>query len=318
VILPVTQPTLAMDYSAASTLHACPRKFEYAYRQRLKPKGSEAPYLTAGTLMHDALHALYTVAWDLETGLEALRAAAEREAFHAPTAGKFAYLTVGHLELVLTHYFEERSARPTALESAVIADAGRGQAEEAITFDWAHEGHGRVIRVGGKLDLPTKLGGQRYVVDHKTTTSWLNDYWFRERFALGHQFRVYCAGMQALTGERYTGAYVNAIYLGEPPKQGWGKGKSVANALYGPMEFSAEQLDETWEWMETAQALAGFHAERGTWPQNEGACGAYGGCMYLDLCQRTPQVRKAIARMNYEVHEATGVLLSGADGSKKR
>lgn len=311
VIAPAT-PALAMDYSAASTLHACARRFKHAYVDQIRPKGAEAPYLTAGTIVHDALFSLYTVEWDLSRALTALGEAAEREKYLAPTTGKFAYLTLGHLEIVLTDYFEERSRKPTALETASIADAGRGSAEEAITFDWAHS-DGRVVRAGGKLDLPTRLGGQRYVVDHKTTTSWLNDYWFRERFALGHQFRVYCAGMRALTGETYAGAYVNAIYLGERPKQGWGKGKSVANALYGPMDFSEQQLDETWEWMETAQALSAFHAERGTWPQNEGACGDFGGCQFLDLCQRTPQVRKAIIALNYQKREVNGVLLSGAD-----
>jgi hypothetical protein len=303
-----------MDYSAASTLHACPRKFRHQYIERLRLKGGEAPYLTAGTAMHSALEALYTVQWDLAGALEALREALE--GYQPPTSGKFAYLTPGHLEIVLAEYFEDRSAKPTALESAIIGESGRERSEEAITFDWQHS-DGRVIRVGGKLDLPTKLGGQRYVVDHKTTTSWLNDYWYRERFALGHQFRVYCAAMKALTGERYSGAYINALYLGEPPKRGWGTGKSVSNALYGPMEFSEEMLEETWEWMEAAQALAAFHEERGTWPQNEGACGAYGGCEYLDLCQRTPQVRKAIAKVNYEVWEPQGVLMSGADGSKR-
>jgi hypothetical protein len=318
MIAPVSLPALALDYSAASTLHACPRKYEQKYVQRLRPKGAEAPYLTAGNIVHEALYTLYTLRWDLSAAQDAMGAYADAKGYQAPTTGKFAYLTLGHLQLCIERYFEERSERPTALETAGIASSGRETAEKPLIFDWEHP-DGRVIRTGSKIDLPTPIAAEDAICDHKTTTSWLNDYWFQERFSLKHQFRVYCAGMKAKTGRAYKAAYVNALYIGEKAGDAgsaWKGRKSVPNALYGPMEFSDEHLTETWEWMESAQALAEFHAARGVWPQNEGACGAFGGCEYLDLCKRNPKVRKAIAAQTYEKWEQTGVLVSGADGSR--
>ena len=311
------RPLPVMDYSAASLLHSCPRKFDLSANQGLRPKGGDPVYMHAGTCMHEALHSLYTVRWDLGLAMDALRA--KWGDFVSPKVGKHAYLTLGHMEVCLENYFEDRSLRPTALEKGAIEGAERLHAEDAIVFDWRHS-DGRLIRVGGKIDLPTMLAGERFIVDHKTTTSWLNNWWFTERFSLGHQFRVYGAGMRALTGETYSGAYVNAVYIGEKAGDDvvkWKTRQSVPNALFGPISFSDDMLDETWEWMEAAHRLKEFHAAAGVWPQNEAACGLYGGCQFKVLCERAPKVRKAIARMEFDKVELTGVLMSGADGTER-
>ena len=306
-----------LDYSAASTLHACSRKFQYQYEQGLRPKGGDPAYLHGGSAFHEALHSLYTLRWDLGAAMDALRAGWGD--FITPRVGKHAYLTLGHLELVLERYFEDRTQNPTALEKGAIEGAERLHAEDAIVFDWPGK-DGRLLRVGGKIDLPTMLAGERFIVDHKTTTSWLNNWWFAERFTLGHQFRVYGAAMKALTGETYSGAYVNGIYIGEKatdPPEAWKKRQSVPNSLFGPISFSEEMLEETWDWMDSAHALKEMHESRGHWPQNEAACGLYGGCQFKVLCERTPKVRSAIARMEFDVVRNTGVLLSGADGTER-
>jgi hypothetical protein len=50
------------------------------------------------------------------------------------------------------------------------------------------------------------------------------------------------------------------------------------------------------------------------WPQNEQACGDYGGCEFIDLCKvGSETVRNAIASQQYTVEEPTGLLISGAD-----
>jgi hypothetical protein len=300
-------PDLIHDYSALSLGADCWRKYFYRYVERLVTDGPDPPYLHAGSAGHKVMLHLYTQGWDLEAAIAVLRA----EWGDFQPAGKHSYLTLGHMELCIEDYFEDRSRKPTALEAEEAVSSREG-AEGAIVFDWAGR-DGEVLRVGGIPDLPTVFAAQRYIVDNKFTTSWINSTW-AAKFRLGHQFRVYCAALYATTGVRYDGAYINAIYIGEPPKSGWAKVKSVQNQLFGPFHYTEAQLLETWEWVRSLQETEQLYERLGMWPQNEQACAHYGGCEYLPLCERTPELRPAIIEMQYRRKEAGGQLVSGADG----
>lgn len=302
-------PVLAHDYSAISTLHTCARMYQHKYKQYLRPAEPEPPYLTGGQGGHAALHYLYTEAWDLEGALDALRTS--WGGYETPPGHKHGYLTLGHMEAVIEEYFRDRSERPTALEQEDMRST-RLNAEEAIVFEWPHPQTGEILIVGGKPDLPTQLAAQNYMIDNKFTTSWINSHWAK-RFQLGHQFRIYCAAMEVLTGERYEGAYINAIYIGEPPKRGWGSGKSVQNMLLGPFTYTEEHMIETWEWLKAGQEMEQLFDQLGFWPQNEQACDSYGGCDYLPICERTPKLRDFVIRQQYRQRPPTGKLVSGAD-----
>jgi hypothetical protein len=172
-----------------------------------------------------------------------------------------------------------------------------------------------VQRVGAKLDLPTIIGGQRAVADHKTTTQWLNNHWYRQRFALGHQLRIYCAAMESLTGEEFCVGYINGIYIGPEPKSGWARVQSVQNKLFEPQHFGLTQFAETWEWVHAHARTIDLWREIGLWPQNEGACDDYGGCDFLEICRANPIVRPSLLTRGFERWEPEGVLASGADGN---
>ena len=297
------------DYSALSLGADCWRKYKYRYVDRLEPKDAvDPPYLHAGSVGHKVFHFWYTEEWNLEAGIELAR---EEWGDYKPK-GKHSYLTLGHFELVLEEYFEDRSKNPTALEAE--GDIGsRLGAEEAVEFVWPHSKTGEELKLGGIPDLPTAFASQNYIVDNKFTTGWLNQQW-ASNFQLGHQFRIYCAMLKHTTGVEYDGAYVNGIYMGEPPKSGWKKVKSVQNKLLGPFRYTQEHLDETWEWVKAHQTHRELCEASGTWPQNEKSCGYYGGCDYLDLCERSPKVRPAIKQMLYRIkEEPDGSLVSGAD-----
>ena len=178
----------------------------------------------------------------------------------------------------------------------------RQGAEEAVIFEWPNPATGEVLTLGGIPDLPTQFAGQRYIVDNKFTTQWLNDHWAK-KFRLGHQFRVYCAALEATTGESYDGAYVNAIYFGPPPKSPWNRIASSPNRLFGPFHYTEGHLQETWEWAKGLTEAEALYERLEIWPQNEQACGNFGGCQYLELCERAPAVRGALAQMKFRRKE---------------
>ena len=306
-----TETALVPDYSYISTFARCPRRGYYAHVLGLEPPEPNIPAL-AGTAMHAALHVLYTQAWDYDAAREALAASWG----DLKPSGRYEWLTLGHLEIVLRNYMEDR--RPD--EVGQVVEIGTTLDENAVVFDWKNA-KGESIRLGGKIDLPRLIANQRYVIDHKTTTSWLNEWWLKERYPLLHQARIYVAALQALTGERYEGAYINGIYIGQfaaDEPAAWAKRKSVRSKLFGPFMFSQSQLEETWEWAKTWLDTIRFWQEADRWPQNEGACSDFGGCSYLELCQAHPVVRPSLISRKYVRRAPTGVLASGADGRRSK
>lgn len=305
-------PDLTHDFSALSTAADCWRKYFYKYLQRLIPAdegGTNPPYLHGGKVGHKVMLHLYTQGWDLEEALEILRA----EWGTYQPFGKHDYLTLGHMELAIEDYFNDRTENPTALEASGQIES-RSDAEQALVFDWKHGDES--VRVGGIPDLPTSFASQRYIVDNKFTTSWINSRW-ADKFRIGHQFRIYCAALFATTGIKYDGAYINAIYMGTQPKSGWSKVQSVPNQLFGPYHYTEEMLIETWEWIKSLQMTEELYESIGIWPQNEQSCSNFSGCEYLGLCERTPQLRPVLVQMQYKTWEPTGILLSGADSNTK-
>lgn len=303
-----TSTDLALDYTALSTAAECGRKFKHKYRDRLRERTPNVP-MFAGQVAHVGLDVLYTHAWDIDLAIEAMR----DEWGDFKPLGKHSYLTFGHLSIALRNYFEDRSENPTALEGAAYESA-----EDTFIFDWPNA-DGELVTVGGKPDLPCEIASQRYIVDHKLTTQWVNTYWAL-RWKLGHQFRIYCAAMSNLFERSYDGAYVNGIHMGkaaadEPTK--WKKRKSSPNRLFGPYDYSRGKLEETWQWVNTWQRTIELWDELDHWPQDETSCANYGGCEFMTLCEKSPVVRNAHASREFERWEPLGKLLSGADGNKE-
>lgn len=314
-------PTLAHDYTSLSTLNSCAARFNFRYNERLERAGEESAPLKAGQVGHAGLHSLYVDGWDFGRACEAMRV--EFGAYVAPLGAKHSHLTLGFMQDVLRRYVDEREARPTAMESGKPL----ALAEQALVFEWAQAGE--TLRVGGKPDLPLVLsnGGGLYVVDNKFTTSWISEHWAL-KFKIGHQLRIYAAMLESRLGERVVGGFINAVYMGpeacDPPEawrggkdtngKRWAGRKSVPSMLI-PIDFSPAKLAETWRWVKATQASEHLFQELDIWPQNEQACGDYGGCEYLDLCkQATPAVRKALMSTQYRRWTPTGLLRSGADG----
>ena len=287
----------ARSYSSLSTLSTCAMMFWYEYIRKLKKPGVNMPMHT-GDCGHAALNVLYTEKWDRKLAREAFRDAWGD--VKPPLEGKHAYLTRSHGESVLEAYINEREEHPTMLEEAeVLPEAS----EKLLEFQWPSLDGSEILNLRGIPDLAVKFPtGAYYIVDHKWTTMWLNSWW-ESQFKVGHQLRLYAALMQQREGITFEGGYINAVYMGKPPKSDWSKIASSPTRLV-QVDFSPAHLDETWEWASALQKTEKFYEKLGIWPQDEKACGNYGGCDFLELCSVPPgALRESRMRTRFETEE---------------
>jgi hypothetical protein len=117
-------------------------------------------------------------------------------------------------------------------------------------------------------------------------------------------------GTTALSG------FINAVYCGKEPANGWKKLKSSPDRMIR-VDWQISQLQETWEWARGLMEAEKLYESLGIWPQDEKACGNYGGCEFLSLCQRPQVLWESHARSNFREWRNTGVLRSGADGNEE-
>lgn len=277
------------SYSSLSTLAKCARKYYYGYELGLESRDPAVP-LRLGNAVHVGLHILHT-GGDIDTAVG--KAVEEWGDFRVPPASKHAFVTPGFIEAVLRNYAEDRAefiAGTQAMDFGGFVAEAKAEAEIA---------QGVVVK--GLLDLPTRIGDNYVLIDHKTTGDWLSSYW-AEQFEFSHQLRIYIAMLRVLTGLPFDRAYINGIYVGEKADEAWGKKKSPRSALYGPYLFSEAHLQETEEWIRATQALTKYYQTLNVWPQNDTTRGCQ-GCEFRQVCRATPTIRSGLLLRDYKEKE---------------
>ena len=298
-----------LSYSRTATLAACPRKYENRYEKGWEVSEVNVP-MHGGKVMAVGLHALHTehkAKWQRGDDGEVHEACCEvleRDwgDFITPPGHKHAYLTLGHLETVLWYYIRDRD--PWQIEP-LVSD-GKIIAEEKIKFDWPRIKNGKVelINVTGIPDIPALIAGQRAVVDWKCTTGYVTDWWAKKFSVIGHQLKTYMALLRHAYGIEVECAYVDGVYMGKMASQDdekWKKRTSARSRLFGPYNFTASQLAETWEWYKIKQKEIEFYRAEGYFPQDESSCPNYGGCDFIPLCNTAPGARDARKESSYRI-----------------
>jgi PD-(D/E)XK nuclease superfamily len=294
------------DATTASQIARCPRNGEYSIRYGLRPKG-EANYLRAGAAIHAGLSYFYAgVNPDLCLA-EMLKLFPESNA-----TGKFSHLTAGALEVVFKNYmsYAKRADNFKPLEvqmedlnlskvlGAVFRIAPNGNVilgESKIIMDFS-DIVGKPFVYSGKPDLPVLQGGDIYLWDHKTTSSYLST-WYFDQYRFSNQLRGYCLMIDRMTDLRLNGALINGIYVGERAVLSEFKGDRFGR--YGPMLYSPGQLTEAIKNQYAWRRALDYYESEGYYPQHASKLCA--GCAYDKLCALTPAIREASMRTEYEV-----------------
>lgn len=143
----------------------------------------------------------------------------------------------------------------------------------------------------GHLDRVVDFHDGLYVMDYKTTTTTISDYFFRQ-FEPNNQMTLYTIATKVVLEAPIKGVIVNGIQLmlEEPERT-----RVVRNLTYRTDGQIDEWLDDLGYWL----GLAERFAEDQHWPQNDMSCDKYGGCRFREVCSKSPEVRERFLQSDF-------------------
>jgi hypothetical protein len=164
-----------------------------------------------------------------------------------------------------------------------IMESGKPAVELSFRFelDWGPESAtSQPYMLTGHLDRVVRFNEEHFVMDRKTTTKTLTDYYFAQ-FEPDNQMTLYSLAAKVILEAPIKGVIVDAAQVMAEAS------RFVRNFTYR----TDTQLDEWIKDLETWLSFAEYYAEQNYWPQNDTACDKYGGCRFRQVCSKAPQVR---------------------------
>lgn len=135
--------------------------------------------------------------------------------------------------------------------------------------------------LSGHLDRVVTFSESIFTMDRKTSTYALGDRYF-DQFDVNNQMTLYSFAGKIVTGSLISGVIIDAAQvLLEKPN-------------YYARGITYRTEDHISEWLTDLRILLRqmeSYALNGYWPMNDTACGNYGGCQFLGVCKKSPQVR---------------------------
>lgn len=300
---------IAWDSTSLMSLKTCPRKYQYEIVEGWTSRHTNV-HLAFGIWMHEGkekydrgrangmghdaavesvVDYILRATWDSERG----------RPWCSDDPNK------NRLTLVrsLVWYFEEYRDDP--IETIVFAD-GKPAVELSFSFetDFYTEGTDMREELGDNL-YDNRVDRERYVLcghidrlgrfqdrpvpcDIKTSKHGVDERFF-SGFTPGNQFSLYLLATQVFYRMPARGLICDAMQV------------AVTFTRFARQEIarSAEQLAEWYsdfgQWVRTAER----YARAGHWPQNESACGNFGGCPFRRVCSHGPSVRDQWLRADF-------------------
>lgn len=140
----------------------------------------------------------------------------------------------------------------------------------------------------GHLDRIVRFNDETFVMDRKTTTGSLTDYYYAQ-FEPNNQMTLYTIAGQIVLGTSIRGVIIDAACI------------QVGGTIFG-RRFTYRTQDQLDEWLldlRSTLALAEQYAVAGHWPMNDTACSMFGGCRFREVCSKSPGVRQAFLKSDF-------------------
>ncbi len=296
------QSRLGAGVYSASRLKAlvCPRKYYYSYEfSGCGIEGTEIiPTLHAGSIIHLALDLLYQ---NIE--IDDVLKVVDREwgDYEPPPGHKHHFLTSGHIKNVLEAYHYHWWGKDRFTPVDVMVNGQRISSEMPVVAPVG------AYQYGGFLDLPVRDQlGNLYVLDHKSTTGNMGNYFF-SKFVVSNQLRGYAMLLQEVMGEPVAGAIINGIYMGKNSrKPDTAFQRKVFNFSKDSLEEEKDNIAAKIEALWIAQFLHA-NAEKPelalAWPQQEGRDNCT-GCSFVELCKAPRALRSRIIERDFRLKDS--------------
>lgn len=218
--------------------------------------------------------------------------AASRPAFEDPQKNRVS-LTRFAVEY-LDHYEKQGNPLPT-----IRLANGRPAVELTFAFDSGHRSsQNEIITLCGHLDRLVSLNEEVYIADLKTTYEAIGQK-YAERFTPDNQFTLYTLAGRVVYGRSVRGVILDAVQIGV----------NFVRFQRFPIHRPQPVLDEwlqalpywTRQMEQCAKDAEGAPAPEAAFPQNDKACGLYGGCQFREICGRSPMARKPLMDATFKI-----------------
>ena len=288
---PSTGAQTRVNASTFQVFKQCPRKYLYGVLLA-QGKGEDNPDLRFGTLVH-AAKAVFE--HNRARGMshdEALQGAFRyllHETWnHALAKPGFADDPLkNRTTLLRTFVWYVDQYRDDACETARLP-SGKPAVEIGFEFDSGCVGlGGEQITFVGTLDRIVRFNGATFVADTKTSAS--ARFLTAQNYTPDGQFSLYVAAASVCFGIEADGILLDGIAVGPNSTE---FRREIVPRPRGVIE---EWLRDQRVWLRgLTEAFAA-----NSWPQNDAACGLYGGCRFRGVCGATPELRAdTLARLN--------------------
>ena len=168
-------------------------------------------------------------------------------------------------------YLGKFSDDPT---KTVILDNGKPAVELSFKIDTGLPSiSGEHYVLAGHLDRLVEFGGSTFVQDRKTTKYTLDQDYFA-KFSPDNQMSLYALAGKMAFGKNVSGVMVDAM-------------QTLTHAVRYRRKLLSRTAGQLESWWRDFHIMLGHneqYVKLGHWPQNDTACGNYGGCPYLKVC----------------------------------
>ncbi len=303
--LPGTKVRYAWDSTTLGAFKTCPRLYELQYIDGWRKK-DESVHFRFGSEYHLSLEQYDALRNDGVSHEDAIHTVVRelliRTADYSPNsdtkAGRYKsrWNLVGLVVDYLDHFGEDDPAKTVILANGKPAteltfkfELGYGPkvAPDRATDPTDHDPQPYLLC--GHLDRVVELNGAIMVMDRKTTTTTLSQYYFAQ-YEPNNQMSLYTIAGKVILGSPVKGVIIDAaqILLDSPNRFVRG--------------FTYRTPDQTEEWLTDLRVtlnLAEAYAIADYFPMNDTACNNYGGCQFRDICSKSPQVRETFLKADF-------------------
>lgn len=174
---------------------------------------------------------------------------------------------------------------------------GTPAVELPFAFDSGHTAStGEQVMFIGKLDRLVTLNEKPFVLDTKTTKYDVASGFWTSGFTPDNQFSMYSlAGAVALDVD-VEGVVLDGIQVGA------NFSKFSRTLVPRPRAVLEEWLWDSHYWLKQMDHCA----QEGHWPQNDKACGLFGGCPFRDVCGAPEKQRDVWLKQGFTKKKITG------------
>lgn len=283
----------AWDSVSRDYILTCPRKYQLAIREGWQPKHRALP-LSFGLAFHQLMEDFHKARAAGASKTEALHAGVRQalilgRGFVDPKGIRTQASLVRAFIWYHLHYWND----PT---STVILANGKAAVELSFRYEIGIKApDGTPYLFTGHLDRLASFGDKIYAPDYKTTNSTLSPDWF-SKYLLDDQMSGYDFGVRVIYGPESAGVLVDGIQLAVTFTR-FQRGFAPRN------EASRDEwVQDTIRWIMQAERYAKEEVDLGftKWPMNRKSCHHYGGCMFLEVCQKHPSVRQQWLEKEFE------------------